>query len=503
MKTQALNNLFFKPYFARMARKIDLFESHALKEQEQLFKRLMKKVEKTSFGRDHQLKALTTYEEFVSQVPVHSYARLLPYIHKIQAGEKDVLYPGRPLYLATTSGTTSGEKYIPVTKDSLSKGMKSSVLCTATYLRETKNYSPLLKKMVILSANPKLQKKGRLLYGKITGIFNRHIPRFMKKQRIPSVETNKIEDWDLKMLKTVEESIGQNVGMVGGFPGWIIRYFERILEKTGKKTIKEVFPHLEIITHGGVAYGPYQSRMEELIGGAFHRLEVFSATEGFFAFQDRQGSNELLLVPNGEVFYEFIPLDLIDSKNPPRIRLSEVETGIPYAMIISTLAGLWAYDLGDTVTFTSTSPFRLKVSGRTKHFISNSGEHLISEQVEEALQKAADSHRAKVNDFSVAPHITSQGNRHEWLIEFEKEPQDWNLFISDLNLNLCSLSDNYQLLIEGSVLVPPLISSIEKGGFVSYMKSINKMTHQNKVPRLMNNRQLADAMTNWKRATHG
>lgn len=503
MKTQALNTLFFRPYFSRMAKKIDLFERSALENQADLFKLLMKKVERTEFGKDHGLTHTSSYEDFIEKVPVHTYARLLPYINKIQDGKKDVLYPGRPLYLATTSGTTSGEKYIPVTKDSLSRGMKSSVLCTATYLRETKNYSPLLRKMVILSANPKLEKRGPLLYGKITGIFNRHIPRFMKKQRIPSVETNSIEDWDKKMLRTIDESIGENVGMVGGFPGWIIRYFERILEKTGKKTIKEVFPNLEIITHGGVAYGPYQSRMEELIGGAFHRLEVFSATEGFFAFQDRQGSDELLLVPNGEVFYEFIPLDLIDQKDPLRLRLSEIELGVPYAMIISTLAGLWAYDLGDTVTFTSKKPYRLKVSGRTKHFISNSGEHLISEQVESALKKTSQSHRIHVNDFSVAPHITEEGNRHEWLIEFETEPQDTKAFIRDLNLNLCALSDNYNLLIEGSVLIPPIISSIEKGGFVEYMKSINKMTHQNKVPRLMNNRTLADGMANWKRETYG
>ncbi len=487
-----------------MARKIDLFKNHAIREQEELFQRLMREGEKCSFGQDHRISATTSYEQFKNRVPINDYQKLLPYIERIQEGEENVLWPGLPQYLATTSGTTSGEKFIPVTKDSLSKGMKSSVLCTATYLRETKNTKPLFKKMVILSANPKLKQKGQINYGKITGIFNRHIPKFMKKQRIPSVETNSLEDWDEKMKKTVDESIGQNVGMVGGFPGWIIRYFERILEKTGKRTIAEVFPELEIITHGGVAYGPYQERMQELIGRPFHRLEVFSATEGFFAFQDQQNRDDLLLVPNGEVFFEFVPLENWGDPTATRIPLSAVEIGIPYAMVITTLAGLWAFDLGDTVTFTSTTPYRLKVSGRTKHFISNSGEHLISEQVEEALQKTCSTLNARVNDFSVAPHIENKegGNRHEWMIEFEREPKDYPEFIALLNQHLCDLSDNYFLLIDGSILAPPLISAIKPGGFVNYMKFINKMTHQNKVPRLMNNRSLADAMAPWKEAIY-
>ncbi len=483
-----------------MERKIERFKVNAINDQEKLFKRLIKKGSITSFAKDHGLTSNASYEDFKNKVPLNTYQDLLPYIERIQKGEKDILWPGLPLYLATTSGTTSGEKYIPVTKDSLSRGMKSSVLCTATYLKETKNFKPLFKKMVILSANPKLKKDRKILYGKITGIFNRHIPSFMKKQRLPSVPTNSIEDWDEKMMKTVEESIGQDVGMVGGFPGWIIRYFERILEKTGHKTIGEAFPNLEIITHGGVAYGPYKERMKELIGRPFHRLEVFSATEGFFAFQDQQDKEDLLLVPNGEVFYEFIPLDQWGQEEAERISLKDVKVGVPYAMVISTLAGLWAFDLGDTVTFTSLSPFRLKVSGRTKHFISNSGEHLISEQVEEALAKACLEHDCRVNDFSVAPHIENKagGNRHEWMIEFEKTPSDLRGFRDTLNQVLCQLSDNYFLLIDGSVLSPPLISSIKQGGFVEYMKSINKMTHQNKVPRLMNNRSLADAITPWK-----
>jgi hypothetical protein len=498
-----LKKFILKIYFGRMAKKIAQFSQMPLQGQREVFKSLMAKVSQTEFGVQYELTPETTYDEFKSKVPIHDYEKLRPYVEKIRAGEKDILWPGLPLYLATTSGTTSGEKFIPVTKDSLDRGMASSVLCSATYLQETNNYDPLFRKMVILSANPKLIHENHLSIGKITGIFNNHIPSFMKKNRIPSVATNSIEDWDLKMLKTVEESIGQDVGMVGGFPGWIIRYFERLLEKTGAKTISEVFPNLQIITHGGVAYGPYRKRMETLIGKPFHHLEVFSASEGFMAFQDQQERDDLLLVPNGEIFYEFVPMTEWGKENPNRLSLGDVKVGENYALIISTMGGLWAYDIGDTVTFTSTKPYRLKVSGRTKHFISNSGEHLISEQVELALTHTAQSFNVEIKDFSVAPLITDEerGNRHEWLIEFEETPNDLESFAQNLSRELCKISDNYNLLIEGSVLHHPVITPLKKNAFVEYMKSINKMTHQNKVPRLMNNRSLADGIRPWTRSS--
>lgn len=350
-----IKKAFLQWYFSRMAKKIDRFSEHPLEAQEQVFKTLMEKGSRTAFGKAHGLTEKTTYLEYQNKVEIHHYDKLLPYIERIRKNEEDILWPGRPLYLATTSGTTSVEKFIPVTKYSLKKGMASSVLCSATFLRETNNYRPLDKKMVILSANPKLIKDRHISYGKITGIFNNHIPSFMKRNRVPSVETNMTEDWDLKMKKTVEESIGCDVGMVGGFPAWIIRYFERVLEKTGKQSIKEVFPNLEVITHGGVAYGPYKKRMETLIGKPFHRLEVFSASEGFMAFQDQQEKDDLLLVPNGEIFYEFVPLDQWGDPKVKRVALKDVKVGVPYAMVITTMAGLWAYDIGDTVTFTSTN----------------------------------------------------------------------------------------------------------------------------------------------------
>lgn len=487
-----------------MLKKIEKFQKNPIEEQNKIFHFLMKKVSQTQFGEDHGLTAQTTYEEFKKLVPIQNYEDLSPYIDKIFAGEKSVLYPGEPLYLATTSGTTSGEKYIPVTKDSLNKGMASSVLCSATYLEETQNYPSLFKKMVILSANPKLEKYNDIWTGKITGIFNRHIPSFMKKQRIPSVETNSLEDWDEKMERTIYESLGEDVGMVGGFPAWIIRFFERTLEITGKKTIKEVFPNLKIITHGGVAYGPYKERMETLIGGSFDRLEVFSASEGFMAFQDKQGAEDMLLVPNSEIFFEFVRLDQWGSPNAERITLKDVQVGTPYALVISTMAGLWAYDLGDTITFTSTNPYRLKVSGRTKHFISNSGEHLISEQVEWALTETAKAFGVEIMDFSVAPLITNEdhGNRHEWLIEFENTPENFEDFSRVLNENLEKKSDNYRILRKGSVLHEPVVTPLKKGAFVNYMKSIGKMTHQNKVPRLMNSRSLADAVKAYEEVSY-
>jgi hypothetical protein len=492
-----------KTYFAFIHKSINSWKKSPLEHQEKVFSTLMKKGEKTKFGVAHGLHANMSYSDYQKRVPIHDYERFLPWIKKVIEGEKSILWPGKPLYLATTSGTTSGEKFIPVTKDSLRKGMKSTVLCTATYLEETNNTEPLQKKMVILSANPTLKNDKVIPYGKITGIFNNHIPNFMKKQRLPSIKTNCIADWEEKITKTAEETIGQDVGMVGGFPAWIIRYFEHVLERTGKKTIAEVFPNLQVITHGGVAYPPYRKRMESLIGKPFHRLEVFSASEGFIAFQDSQHADDLLLVPNAEIFYEFVPLIDWGSPSATRIPLSQVEINIPYAMVITTMAGLWAYDLGDTITFTSLSPYRLKVSGRVKHFISNSGEHLISEQVEKALSLALDKYQIQVKDFSVAPLIENKegGNRHEWLIEFDTEPSSLTDFSFDLHQNLKNLSDNYTMLVETGILSPPKVSPLKTNAFVEYMKSINKMTHQNKVPRLMNNRDLADAMKPWIKVT--
>lgn len=494
-----LKNFILKSYFKIIQKKINHWQENPLSSQRAVFNKLLHKGLMTSFGKEHRFHQIKNYEDFKANVPLHTYDLLLKYIDRIRVGEKDVLWPGRPLYLATTSGTTSGEKYIPVTKDSLKKGMASTVLCSASYITETDNTDPLNRKMVILSANPELKKDSFLQYGKITGIFNKHIPNFMKSQRIPSIETNMIWDWEKKMIQTVKESIGQDVGMIGGFPAWIIRYFERVLEETGKDTIAEVFPNLQVITHGGVSYPPYKKRMESLIGKPFHRLEVFSASEGFMAYQDKQDRDDLLLVTSGEIFYEFVPLEDCGKESPRRFQLSEVEVGVNYAIYISTMGGLWAYEIGDTVTFTQTKPYRLKVSGRTKHFISNSGEHLISEQVEMALGKTCDKLNVEVNDFSVAPSIKDEpgGNRHEWLIEFKSPPKNLSDFSSELSLALREVSDNYNLLVESEVLNLPIITPLKKGAFVEYMKSINKMTHQNKVPRLMNNRELANGIQPW------
>lgn len=499
MNLRPLKKFIYKHYFKHLEKRVLKMKNNPIVSQQAVYKNFLSKASRTQYGKDHGITPAMTYEEFKKNVPLNDYEDLLPYILKTKNGEEDILWPGKPIYFATTSGTTSGEKYIPVTKEWLKSGMASSILCTSTYLSETDNFDPLFRKMVILSANPKLNKDKFFSIGKITGIFNNHLPNFLKTNRIPSVATNSIEDWDEKMQKTVEESIGQDVGMVGGFPGWIIRYFERILEKTGKRSISDVFPNLQIITHGGVAYGPYKKRLETLIGKKFNRLEVYSASEGFIAFQDQQNKDDLLLVTDGEVFYEFVPLNEMGKKNPTRVSLKDVEVGVTYAVIMNTTAGLYGYIIGDTVTFTCTSPYRLKVSGRVKHFISNSGEHLISEQVEQALERTVSQYHTEVLDFSVAPHITDEvgGNRHQWLIEFENVPHDLQAFSSTLNQELCALSDNYKMMFESSILYPPIVTPLEKGAFVSYMKSINKMTNQNKVPRLMNHRELADPMLDW------
>jgi hypothetical protein len=349
--------------------------------------------------------------------------------------------------------------------------------------------------MIFLSGSPELERVGNIPTGRLSGIVNHHVPSYLRSNQLPSYETNCIEDWETKLDKIVEETINKDMTLISGIPPWMQMYFDRLIEKSGKN-IAELFPNFSVMVQGGVNFEPYKARLFESIGKKIDSIELFPASEGFFAFQDSQEAEGLLLNTNSGIYYEFIPAGEIFSENPTRLSLKDVKVGENYAMIISSNAGLWGYNLGDTVKFVSIDPYRLVVSGRTKHFISAFGEHVIGEEVEYALLKAAKEENIRITEFTVAPFIQQEKGKsyHEWFIEFENEPANLQQFISKVDHNLREKNVYYDDLISGNILMPLQVRKIRKNGFIDYMRSIGKLGGQNKVPRLSNDRKIAEEL---------
>ncbi len=469
-----------------------------LQDQENILKELIKTAKATEFGRDHRFSAIGSYEDFKKNVPIRDYELFKNYIEKVKEGKHNILWKGQPIYFAKTSGTTSGVKYIPISKESISNHINSARNALLCYMAETGNTSFADGKLIFLSGSPELERIGGIPTGRLSGIVNHHIPKYLRANQLPSYETNCIDDWETKLEKIVDETINQNMTLISGIPPWVQMYFDRLTERSGKK-IKELFPNFSVLVHGGVNFEPYRAKLMESIGGSIDTIETFPASEGFFAFQDSQNEQGLLLNTNSGIFFEFVPAHEIFNDEPTRLSLADVKVGENYALVISNNAGLWAYNIGDTVKFLSTSPYRLVVTGRTKHFISAFGEHVIAEEVEQSLLKAAADENVKVTEFTVAPMIAQgDGNSyHEWFIEFEKEPADLTEFARRVDINLREKNIYYDDLINGNILQPLKISVINKHGFIEYMKSVGKLGGQNKVPRLSNDRKIADQLTTW------
>lgn len=465
----------------------------ALEDQDLILKTLLKTGKNTIFGKEHKLEAVTDYAGFVQAVPLRDYEQLKPYIEQIKQGTQHVLWKGRPIYFAKTSGTTSGVKYIPITKDSIPNHINSARNALLCYMAETGNTGFAKGKMIFLSGSPVLERIGGIPTGRLSGIVNHHIPSYLRSNQLPSYETNCIEDWEAKLDKIVEETMLKDMTLISGIPPWMQMYFDRLIEKTGKN-ISTLFPHFSVMVQGGVNFDPYKARLYESIGKKIDSIELFPASEGFFAFQDSQEAEGLLLNTNSGIYYEFVPAGEIFSANPTRLGLKDVKVGEQYAMIINSNAGLWGYNIGDTVKFVSTNPYRLVVSGRIKHFISAFGEHVIGEEVEYALLKAATEENIKVTEFTVAPLIQNEKGKsyHEWFIEFENEPADMQRFRLKLDQYLREKNVYYDDLICGNILKPLEVRKLRKNGFIDYMKSVGKLGGQNKVPRLSNDRKIAD-----------
>ena len=463
--------------------------------QGKTLQKLIDLAKETGFGKDHDFANIKTFQDFTQKVPVRDYEQLKPYVDRVVNGEENVLWKGKPLYFAKTSGTTSGAKYIPLTKESMPFHIQAARNAVLSYIHETGKADFVNGKMIFLQGSPVLEEKNGIQLGRLSGIVAHFVPKYLQKNRMPSWETNCIEDWETKVNAIVEETIKEDMAVISGIPSWVQMYFEKLKEKANKP-VGEIFKNFNLFIYGGVNFEPYRAKFENLLGRKVDSIELFPASEGFFAYQDSQKEKGMLLLLNSGIFYEFIRADEFYTENPKRLTIGEVELNVNYVLIISTNAGLWAYNIGDTVQFTSLKPYRIIVSGRIKHFISAFGEHVIAKEVESALQEATENSDVRINEFTVAPQInpTSGLPYHEWFIEFENEPNNLEEFALQIDNAMRKQNIYYDDLIVGKVLRTLVITKVVKNGFQEYMKSIGKLGGQNKLPRLSDNRTIADKL---------
>ncbi len=462
--------------------------------QEKLFQNLIANGRKTLFGKEHELDKISDYEGFKQQVPIRDYRDLEPYINKIRDGAEDVLWPGKPKYFSKTSGTTSGAKYIPITSASMPNHINSARQALLMYILKTGNTDFLKGRMIFVSGSPELDHSGSIPTGRLSGIVHHHVPNYINRRKLPSYETNCIADWEEKLNAIVGETIDKNMSLISGIPPWVEMYFERLLAHSGKSSVSELFPGFSLFVYGGVNFEPYRKKFNQLMGKEIPSLETFPASEGFIGFQDEWPSKGILLIPDAGIFYEFIPADQFYDDNPPRIRLAEVQTDVNYVMILNTNAGLWGYNIGDTVRFVSTAPYRFIPTGRLSQFTSAFGEHVIAEEAEAAMAKALQECGAVTNEFTLAPLVDNPDGLpcHQWFVEFRKKPKDMHRFAQVLDQALQERNPYYKDLISGNILAKAMVQAVPKDTFRAYMKSIGKLGGQNKVPHLSNDRKIAD-----------
>ena len=494
----SLKTIAAKIFAGYIYKKTKRWANNPIETQQHVFDDLIQKARKTQFGKDHNLDAVRTYKDFAKQVPIRDYEGLRNYVDRVVQGEENILWPGKPLYFAKTSGTTSGAKYIPLTKESMPYHIEAARNAILHYIHETGKAEFVDGKMIFLQGSPILEEKNGIQLGRLSGIVAHYVPNYLQKNRLPSLETNCIEDWETKVDAIVDETINENMTVISGIPSWVQMYFEKLQEKS-QKPVGTLFKNFNLFIYGGVNYEPYRAKFENLIGRKVDSIELFPASEGFFAYQDCQNEKGMLLLLNSGIFYEFIRVDEFHNENPKRHTIGEVKIDVNYVLIISTNAGLWAYNIGDTVQFTSTNPYRVIVSGRIKHFISAFGEHVIAKEVEQAMQEALTGTAIRINEFTVAPQIIPKSGLpyHEWFIEFENPPEDESSFIEAIDQSMRAQNVYYDDLIQGNVLQKLKITKVVKNGFQDYMKSIGKLGGQNKIPRLSNDRAIVDKLQSY------
>jgi len=488
-----------KPFAALVVKGVNRWKKNAVAAQQETMLQLIDAAKDTAFGKDHQFSSIKNYEDFKQQVPVRDYEELRPYIDRVVAGERDVMWKGKPAYFAKTSGTTSGAKYIPISSDSMPEHIKAARNALLTYIHETGKADFVNGKMIFLQGSPVMTEKNGIKVGRLSGIVANLVPAYLQKNRLPSYATNCMEDWEQKVSAIVEETINEDMTLISGIPPWVQMYFDGLTAKSGGKQIKDIFKNFQLFVYGGVNYEPYRAKIEASIGRKVDTIETYPASEGFIAYQDSQADKSLLLLAKAGMFYEFIPADEYYNENPTRLSLAEVELDKNYALILNTNAGLWGYSIGDTIKFVSKNPYKILVTGRIKHFISAFGEHVIGEEVEQALLSIANDEGVGITEFTVAPQVNPPAGElpyHEWFIEFSKPPADIAAFSKKVDKALQKKNIYYFDLIEGKILQPLVIRLLQKDAFVTYMRSEGKLGGQNKVPRLSNDRKIADGLIN-------
>lgn len=495
-----IKSFLARPYASIVHSRVRKAAASARPDQWAILQNLLKVGAQTMFGQEHKLKDASGYQDFKEAVPIRDYEAFKPWIEQVKTGKEGVLWKGKPMYFAKTSGTTSGVKYIPISKDSIHNHIDTARNALLCYMAESGKPQFADGKMIFLSGSPVLERVGGIPTGRLSGIVNHFIPGYLRANQLPSFETNCIEDWETKLGRIVDETIGQDMSLISGIPPWMQMYFDWLRERSGGKTIKQLFPNLQVLVHGGVAFEPYKSKLFDSIGGPIDTIETFPASEGFFAFQDKMDGEGLLLNTASGIFFEFIPAGEIFNENPSRLSLADVKIGENYALIVNSNAGLWGYNIGDTVRFVSIDPYRIVVTGRIKHFISAFGEHVIGEEVETALMTASRESGARIIEFTVAPQIQVSGELpyHEWFIAFEAPPADVKDFALKVDNRLCEKNIYYDDLIRGGILQPLKIRPMRPDAFIEYMKREGKLGGQNKVPRLSNDRKIADSLQEWR-----
>lgn len=472
----------------------------ALKDQDHLFYHLIREAKRTRFGQDHHFDQIKNPVDFKEFVPIRDYEGIKDYIQLIKQGQSDVLWPGQPLYFAKTSGTTSGIKYIPLTRDSMPFHFTCARNAVMNYASQINDFSYLDGKLMFLSGSPETSKAGVIKAGRLSGLVNLHIPALFKMSQLPSYATNCIEDWDTKVEKIIEECIGQDLRLLSGIPPWVVMFTEKILQKTGKTHIKDVFPNLKMLVSGGVNFAPYRNQYARLFGAEMPRVDTYPASEGFIGYQYEPDDPALILNTRAGIYFEFVTLEELAKPEPTRLSLSDVETGVTYAILLSTNAGLWCYNIGDTIEFVSTRPYRFVINGRVSQYISAFGEHVIEKEVETALLQTCEKHHCSVAEFTVAPQVNPPDlgkPYHEWFIDFEKKPVHPDQFIADLDAAMCQQNIYYQDLIAGNILRKLHIQMLESQAFREYMRDIGKLGGQNKIPHLRNDRNIVDGLTDY------
>lgn len=501
----AFRSFLVRPFARYIAREIDRWSARAVACQEKTMHRIVAQAANTAFGRDHHFADIKTYEDFKKAVPIRDYEDLKPYIERVKNGEPDVLWPGKPAYFAKTSGTTSGVKYIPMSRESTPLHFGAARNALFNYFARTGKGQWLDGKLIFLSGSPELELVNGIPTGRLSGISNHLVPAWLRTNQLPGWKTNCIEDWEEKLDRIVDETVNADMRLISGIPPWVQMYYERLLERTGKKNIREIFPNYSVFVWGGVNFEPYRAKLEALVGGPMDTVETYPASEGFIAYQDTfpaagEAPPGLLLNADAGMFFEFVPADEIFKPNPRRLWLNEVELGVNYALVMHTNAGLWGYSIGDTIQFVQKDPYRIVVSGRVKHFISAFGEHVIGKEVEEALLPVAKAAGIRIIEFTVAPQVNPpEGGLpyHEWFIEFDNAPGDPDAFALQVDEAMRRQNIYYDDLITGNILRTLKITPLRRDAFREYMKSEGKLGGQNKVPRLANDRKIADWLANW------